>query len=94
MFVLPDPIRNLPQWAGIEVIQPLAADAAFGDQPRLAKELELLRDRRLCQVEGTGELRCGPFALVEESEQRSADRARDGSENICAGLGRAHDAYI
>ena len=76
------PIVDVAQGLGAKAVIALAAGAARGDEPRAAKNAQVLRDGRARHGEGGGDATHRYFASAEQIEDAAAGGVADDSEDI------------
>jgi hypothetical protein len=94
VFVLFDPVRDFTQRPWVQVIKTLASDTSLSYEPDAAEDLELLRDRRLRQIESRSQFRCRRLATPKKRKKRAPYRTGNGGEDVRPRLKSVHAGNI
>ena len=80
-----DPPRQVAEWAWREAVDALPAFLIFPNEPRVAKHLEMLRDRGSTHREACRQLGHRDAAALQAVEDRAPRRIGDGMDDVDAG---------
>src|SRR5439155_21768989 len=80
--VVREPVVDVPERRGVELVQAVASDLDLADQLGLAQDAQVPRDRRTADREIAGDAAHGLAALPQQPENRPPRRVRERLEHV------------
>src|SRR5438552_11065961 len=80
--VVREPVVHVLERLGVEAVESVAADLDLGDELRLAKDAQVLGDRRTAYRKIAGDAADGPATLPQERQDGAPGRVGERLEDV------------